>query len=269
MRLLRENKILREYKSIVLENLKQAKSYVVAGKLSKEDLTSLVNSDPTPQKKYVGWMAKVWIDEKPSIEDLSTTIEQFNRFVESDKIKTKDINQFKSYENLKNEIDRINKSGEGLSRKDLEDDYETIVNTPDLLIMVPHTHEASRKLGLTTFKFRYCKDKEGKFTGKQDSHWCTTYAAPDHFNDYYYNQNVTLYYIKVKSEKMQQELIKAFPEIVEVETPSGDKQVPRGAVMQIVALAVLGDGRVDGYDSLDGQLSQEAIDEFKNIIGIS
>ena len=111
------------------------------------------------------------------------------------KAKTKDINQFKSFKYLKSEVDNINQSGDNLSVKDLEKDYDVVLDNEDVLIMSPHTHEASRKLGLTHFAFRDCDN------GK-DSAWCTTYKAPDHFNDYYYSNNVTFYYIKVKSQRI-------------------------------------------------------------------
>jgi hypothetical protein len=114
--------------------------------------------------------------------------------------------------------------------------------------MTPHTHEASRKLGLSYFSFRDCGG------GKKDSAWCTTYKAPDHFNDYYYTNDVTFYYIKIKSkkiiEKLQQEFPKNYKNLI------------------IVALAVISDtGKIDGYDGLDKQLSSSDIVKYRKIIG--
>ena len=240
-------KLLKENKQYVLENVKQGKIYVSQGKLSEEDLKTLISSSPDP--KYVGWMAKIWIAEKPDIDDLRNTVEEYNVFLNKGKAKTKDINQFKTFKDLYNEVDTINKSGEGVSVKDLESDYETVIDNSDLLIMSPHTHEASRKLGLSQFAFRSCKD------GGKDSAWCTTYKAPDHFNDYYYSSNVTFYYIKVKSPKMIEQLKQAFPK--------------KWKNMIVVALTVLDDGRIDGYDGLDKQISSKDIKTFTDIIGIS
>ena len=144
-----KSKLLTENKQYILENIKQAKQYVDAGKLSEDDLKKLIEIDPTPTKKFVGWMAKIWIAEKPDLNDLRNTIEEYNTFLNKGKIKTKDINAFKSFKDLHSEVDSINQSGEGVSVKDLENDYETIIDTPNLLIMSPHTHEASRKLGLS------------------------------------------------------------------------------------------------------------------------
>jgi hypothetical protein len=240
-------KLLRENKVTILENVKIGKQYVQQGKLSEEDLKKLIEIDPTPQKKYVGWMSKIWITEKPDINNLRNTVEEYNTFLNKDKAKTKDINQFKSFKALHDEVDQINQSGEGTSVKDLENDYDTVINNDRLLIMSPHTHEASRKLGLSYFSFRDCE-------GGKDSAWCTTYKAPDHFNDYYYTNNVTFYYIRVKSPELIQKLKEAFPRMYKE--------------LEVVALAVLDNGEIDGYDGLDNQMSTEDIKTFTKIIGI-
>ena len=151
------SKLLTENKKYIIENVSQAKTYVGQGKLSEDELKQLIEIDPTPTRKYVGWMAKQWISKTVTdIDDLRNTIEEYNTFLTKGKAKTKDINQFKSFEDLKKEVDKINQSGEALSTKDLESDYETVIDNSDLLIMTPHTHEASRKLGLSQFAFIKC-----------------------------------------------------------------------------------------------------------------
>jgi len=247
---IKNSKLLIENKHFILENVKQAKQYVSSNKLTQDELKTLINIDPTPTRKFVGWMAKQWINKQVTdIDELKNTIEEFNTFLEKGKTKTKDIYQIKTFKTLKDEVDSINKTGESISVKDLESDYDTIIDNSDLLIMSPHTHEASRKLGLSYFAFRDC---EG---GGKDSSWCTTYKAPDHFNGYYYINNVTFYYIKVKSPQMIEQLKQAFPEMWKN--------------MVVTALAVLPNGKIDGYDGLDKQISKKDIDTFINIIGIS
>jgi hypothetical protein len=242
---LKKYKLLKENKHYILENVKQGKMYVSQSKLSEEDLKTLIQISPDP--KYVGWLAKIWINEKPDIDDLRNTIEEYDTFLKKGKAKTKDINQFKSFKALHDEVDQINKSGEGISVKDLEKDYDTIVDNNDLLIMSPHTHEASRYLGLSKFAFRDCE-------GGKDSAWCTTYKAPDHFNDYYYSNNVTFYYVRVKSPKIIEQLAEAFPK--------------RYKALEVVALAILEDGQIDGYDGLDKQINAKDIKTFTDIIGV-
>ena len=242
--------LLRENKQYILENVKQAKQYVDSGKLTQEELKTLIEIDPTPARKYVGWIAKQWVNKQVTdIDELRNTIEEFNTFLEKGKAKTRDIYQLKSFKDLAAEVDQINKSGEGVSVRDLEADYDTVLDNDDLLIMAPHTHEASRKLGLSHFAFRDCGD------GTKDSSWCTTYKAPDHFNDYYYQKNVTFYYVRVKSQQMIEQLKQAFPK--------------RWKNMIVVALAVLDNGMIDGYDGLDKQIKQEGIKTYTDIIGVS
>jgi len=243
---LRGLKFIRKNYDLIKESVKQGKTYVDQGKLSKQDLEIIITASPDP--KYVGWMSKIWISEKPDIDDLRNNIEEFDTFAKKGKSKTADINQFKSFEDLKSEVDEINQSGEAMSNKDLELDYETLVDNDNMLIMVPHTHEASRKLGLSYFSFRDCDN------GKKDSAWCTTYKSPNHFNDYYYTNGVTFYYIRVRSQKIIDQLEKAFPN--------------RYKQLEVVALAVLKNKKIDGYDGLDKQISNKDIDTYKQILGL-
>ena len=74
-------------------------------------------------------------------------------------------------------------------------------------------------------------------------------------NNYYYNHNATFYYIKVKSEKLINQLKEAFPN--------------RWKNLIVTALVVLEDGKMDGYDGLDKQIKKKDITTFTNIIGIS
>jgi len=245
---------------MIVENKRQAELYVTQGKLSLDDFKKLLEIDPSKQKKYVGWIAKQWIIKagKLSIDDLRNTIEEYDVFLNKGKVKTKDINAFKTFEDLAAEVKELNDSGEGLSDTDRENDYETIVDNNDILVMCPHTHEASRKLGLSTFKYRDCGD------GKKDSSWCTTYKASDHWNDYYLKSKATFYYFLIKSDVLMEKLETEFPFI--------NEDTMCGKNMRVVALAVLDDNRIDGYDGLnkqfDSDTSQTNVDKFRKIVGV-
>ena len=240
--------------SAIVENKRQAKLYVTQGKLSDDDFQKLLNIDPTKQKKYVGWMSKQWIskDGKLSIDDLRNTIEEYDVFLNKGKVKTKDINVFKTFEDLSSEVKDLNDTGEGLSDADKENDYETIVDNNDILVICPHTHEASRKLVLTIFKYRDCGD------GNKDSSWCTTYKTSDHWNSYYLKSNTTFYYFLIRSDVLMKKLKTSFP--------------LTGKNMRVVALAVSSDDKIDGYDGLDNRLdsgtSQRNVDKFRKIVGV-
>jgi hypothetical protein len=211
-------KLINILKEITLLEYNKSQLDYIAIKLNVEDrseLNSLMNSLDSQGIKYPDLKKQIEAGTLKNIEDLK-------------KLKT-------------------------VSKKDtskvLESDYETIVDNPDLLIMSPHTHEASRKLGLSQFTFRDC---EG---GGKNSAWCTTFKAPEHFNDYYYKDGVTFYYIKIKSPQMIEQLKQAFP-----------KNYKK---LEVVALVVYPDGKIDGYDGLDNKIPPENIKTFTNIIGIS
>ena len=242
--------LLLEQVYIYCENTRQAKQLVQAGKIDQEDLDYLIKADPTKTKKYVGWMAKQWansVNEDPyDIGYLKSTIEEFDVFLQRGKTSKKDIYQYKTFKDLWQEVDRLNQSGGGKSNKELESDYEVIRDDDTLLICVPHTHEASRKLGLSKFAFRECG--EGL-----DSAWCTTYKAPDHFNDYYYDSEMTFYYIKVRSEQLQQEL----------------EATGFGPEHSVVAVAVSNRSDMEAYDGNDEMLSDDELQQYLDIIGVS
>ena len=247
MRLLTST-LLKENKEIIIENIKQAKMYVQQGKLSQDDFNKLLTIDNTPTKKYIGWVSKIWITEKPEFDELANSIEQYTILSDKNKIDEKDINKFKGFKDLKAAIDSVNQQGGSKSKKDLEDDYEVIIDNDDLLIVSPNSHEASRKLGLTKFAYRDCGG------GSKDSAWCTTYKAPEHWNKYYYDNEVTFYYVLVKSAEMKQKLKQAMP-----------KKTPQ---IYVTALALLSNGAIDGYDGKDTQLTPSQIKQFTDIIGI-
>ena len=91
MKLIR-TKLLTENKRYILENVKQAKMYADQGKLSEDELKQLIEIDPTPTRKFVGWMAKQWIAKTVTdIDDLRNTIEEYNTFLNKGKAKTKII----------------------------------------------------------------------------------------------------------------------------------------------------------------------------------
>ena len=237
------------YTHLIVENRKQAKELVVQGKLKPEEFEQLQTIDPSQTKKYMGWMARQWIAKNVTdIDELRNKIEEYDSFVKNGKAKTKDIYQFPSFADLKKEVDELNAAGSE-SKSELRDDYEIIMDTDKLFIAVPHTHEASRYLGLSKFSYRDC---EG---GSKDSAWCTTYKAPDHFNDYYFKQQITFYYIRIKDEAMIELAKAAFP--------------ARGGAMVVTALLVDKNGKVSScYDGDDKQMSGAEITKFRKIIGI-
>ena len=259
---------------VLIENVGQARKYVELQLLSKDVLEKLISIDPSKTNKYVGWMSKIWMSEHPDLDQLKNTIEEYDVFLNKGKVKTKDINQFKTFKDLQSEVDFLNESGEGVSNKDFESDYDTIVNNEDLLIMSPHTHEASRKLGLSHFAFRDCSE------GGKDSQWCTTYKSPDHFNNYYYTHNATFYYIKVKSKQIIQKLKKYFPDrwkqlivialvVLDNEKMDDYYDIENGQMGDYDDYGERVIGTIDGYDGLDKQINNEDVNTLISIMKLN
>ena len=236
-------------KTVLRENTKFAKLQVINGKLTSEEFKQLVGIDPSPTKKYVGWMAKQWIAKNVTdIDELRNKIEEYDAFFKSGKAKTKDVYQFTSFDDLKKEVGELNAIGSE-SNSELRDDYEVVMDTDRLYIAAPHTHEASRYLGISKFQYRDC---EG---GTKDSAWCTTYKSPDHFTDYYFKQNYTIYYIRIIDELLIEKVKVKFPK--------------RGGAMVVTAVLITKEGVVHSwYDGNNKTLTQSEITTFRALIGI-
>lgn len=245
-----DTKLLKEnYGSSIVENRQLTKALLQKGEISEELYKKIEDADPTPQKKYMFWMAKQLLsNDTLNIDMLRNTIEEFDLFVKRGRIREKkDVNAYKTFDELKKVVDEINERG-AKSNKEMERDFEIIEDTEDMYIVVPHSHDASRKLGLSEFAYR--KRDQG---GDCDSAWCTTFKTDSHFLDYYYNQNITFYYVKIRSEKKKEELKKAFGKGWE------DKSM--------CAFVVHPDGEIEAYDAMDHRMSDQEVKKVRRVMG--
>jgi len=212
--------------------------------ITKEDIRLLQSIDPSPTKKYLDFLVKIWVKERSSvasIDELRNYIEEFHTLTENHRIRGIDVNMFRSYEEFKNFVNVENEKASA-SVEELENDYEVVRDDEDLLIVIPYTHEASRKLGLRYFGTRADKTCA----------WCTTYATNTHFNKYFYTDGVTFYYVKVRSKELQQQIY----------------NVTKSKSLFHVALVVNPDGTVEGYNEEDSAISSANLTKFRKIIGI-
>lgn len=188
----------------IVENKKVALQLMEQGKISNEKFQEIEAADRSPTKKYMGWMAKQWATGSVSdMAALQNLIDEYHTFITRGvQLKYRDINQYKTFAELHAEIQALNDKGEGVSNKAAADDYDTIQNDENLLIMSPHNYFASRKLALKYFAYRTLNPSGGYTYGDNgtDSSWCITYKNDQHFTDYYYSEGLTMYYIKVKPE---------------------------------------------------------------------
>jgi hypothetical protein len=247
--------LLEEVYFYLLENRSLGNQLISQGKLSPTDFQKIIDLDFSPSKKYVGWIAKQWVlGSIKDIELLKNTLKKFESLSNRGKTKNKDIYTYKTWEELKQDIDYLQDSGQEISSSVLEGDFEVLKDDKNLLIISPHTHEASRKLGLSHFAFRDCKG------GGKDSAWCTTYKAPNHFNDYYYKDNATLLYIKVRSDEILKKL----------------KQSDYGSEYSVVALVLFPSETshqefksIEGYNGLDKKFEGSLVHNYLKILNIN
>ena len=169
-------KKLHSYK--IFENLKFAKSELSNGEISQKDFDYLLNLDKSETKKYIGWMVK-------HFKGVETNLFR-NKLEEFQSLNMGDIYRFKTFDELEKAVD-IENNKKSMSFKEQAKDYDVIIDNEDMFLVSPHSHEASRKLGLKYFAFR-TKD------GVKDCAWCTTYSNNANFNDYYYYKSDTFYY---------------------------------------------------------------------------
>ena len=194
-------KLIKEFKEFMVnEGIQHAKLLLHHNKLSKNEFDEIISIDPTQQKKYVDWIAKMYSTEntKPVLASLKNTIEEFNTYLTKGKIedKHKDINSFKSSSELIYYIDKLNKTGSAMSSSDLKKNYVVVVDNKDLTIFRPDTHEASNYLVNTYFK------NKSNSLGETAESWCVGVDADEHWNTYHLGQNATFYYVLIKSPEM-------------------------------------------------------------------
>ena len=86
---------------VILESIKLTKQWVATGKISKDIVNKIIDIDPTPTKRFSGWMAKQYIQKNiDDFDELQHTIEDFYRFLERDKTEHKDIFKYKTFQDI-------------------------------------------------------------------------------------------------------------------------------------------------------------------------
>ena len=167
------------------------KSYLDTDKINQSSFDALVNIDPTPQKKYIEWMVKTFVNGKLHHLDVNKygIIKDFNSLVDKNVIKNKDIN---SYENIEKVYDEVKKHEDVKTKGDIEravkkEGTKVVFENDKVLVVIPLTRESS------------C------FYGK-GTKWCTSGDVYNYFNDYFYNKGVNLYYVIPKTGKNEDKM---------------------------------------------------------------
>lgn len=180
------------------EDIQAVKKYYP--NIPDDTFMELIALDPTftgknSVGKYGKWILNIYNKGKITEEDfleIKKILDQFTIY--KNRISNKDLNSYKSVEELSDALAAVVDDDSMLSdrqklrfRKNVksgkiktsaEDDYDIVLDTPNFIVYVPNTHEASMKLGKNT-------------------KWCTAHENPDSYNKYTENDG-KLYIVKNK-----------------------------------------------------------------------
>lgn len=207
--------------SIIDESLSTAKERYLGKEIDEETFKQLIELDPTAKRnkfKYIDFICKSFV-EGATMDEIRNKVTEFDdlsnrNLVDKEK---KDITKYKTFKEFSEYVDSMNnvKSKTNIE-KEIKKGADIIIDNADMFIVAPRTHEASCIYGAGT-------------------KWCTTMTTNTHWQRYYYSDNVTFYYITIRSEAIKKKL--------------------RNKNLEKVAIVVFADGRrMDAYDAADDQI---------------
>ena len=190
--------ILRINESVLYEDIAAVKKYYP--NIPDNTFMELIALDPTytgkdSVGKYGKWILNLFNRGKISEKDFEEIPELLNQFTTyKNRIQNKDLNAYKTLDDLAGMLASViddmsmltpsqktkflKRVKSGRIMVDKSEDYDIVLDTPNFIVYVPNTHEASMKLGKGT-------------------KWCTAHENPDWYNDYTKNGG-KLYIIKNK-----------------------------------------------------------------------
>ncbi|MGP8214259.1 MAG: leucine-rich repeat domain-containing protein [Bacteroidia bacterium] len=185
--------------------------YVKRGLISQADLEFLAELDPSPNQKYLPFIIKYYL-ANVDLDQLRNRISEYDALLNRSQVVIKDIHSFKTFQQLDLYVQELNNisSTRGLKRL-IKKDAEIILDTNDIFIVRPQSHEASCLYGAGT-------------------KWCTTAKNHVHWERYFYDYLMTFYYIQVRSDEIK-------------------KKLPEDSWK--LAVAVFPNGRMRVYDAAD------------------
>lgn len=180
------------------EDIEAVKKYYP--NIDDDTFMQLIQLDPTYRGnqslgKYGKWILNLYNKGNLSTDDMNSITDVLNQFTTyRNRIHNKDLNSYKSLSDLEDILatvvdddsmltDRqklrfLKNVKAGRTKISAEDDYDVVLETPNFIVYVPNTHEASMKLGNGT-------------------KWCTAHENPDWYNKYT-KDNSKLYIVKNK-----------------------------------------------------------------------
>jgi len=182
------------------------KQFVASGKISRSDFDFLSELDPSDKKKYLPFIVKSYL-ENVNLDLLTNRVIEYDTLVKRNLVGQCDILRFKNFAQFDSYvIESRNIKSQREIRKQAKSDAEIVLNTEDLIIVRPKTHQASCFYGAGT-------------------KWCTIADSNVYFNYYLFEQRITLYYLQVKSLEMKSKLGPNLHKVAFVVRPNMDISV--------------------------------------------
>ena len=189
---------LRIKEELLNETLDDIKKYYP--NIPEDTFMELIALDPTytgkdSAGKYGKWLLNLYNRGKISENDFDEITPLLNQFkIYRNRIKNKDLNSYKTLDDLaqvlasvvdddsmltpRQKVRFLKNVKSGKVSLDKSNDYDIVLDTPNFIVYVPNTHEASMKLGKGT-------------------KWCTAHENPGWYNRYIEDEH-KLYIIKDK-----------------------------------------------------------------------
>ena len=139
------------------EKLKE-KSFILKNQLAVEILGRLEDADPTPNKNYVQWLARTYINNDDSFEDVESTtadfLDKFHRLKIKHHLDNNDIGQYKDFNTFMDDMAKYpNDLIDDDQGKKKKYNADIIYDEKGILIVRPNDVEASCRYGRGT---RWC-----------------------------------------------------------------------------------------------------------------
>ena len=161
--------------------------YVKKGLISQTDLEFLAEFDPSPNQKYLPFIIKSYL-ANTDLDMLRNRISEYDALLNRSQVVIKDIHSFKTFQQFDEYVQMLNNISSTRELKRLiKKDAEIILDTNDIFIVRPQSHEASCLYGAGT-------------------KWCTTAKNHVHWEQYFYDYLMTFYYIQVRSDEIKKNL---------------------------------------------------------------
>ena len=171
------------------ESLASARArFLKPGLVDQSTFDQLKALDPTPTFKYLDKIIEFFISGT-KIDELEKTISRFHMLLGKNQVKTRDINAFKTFDQLRSETQSSETQyASKQETKAREKDYDLVHEDQNWIVVIPRTEDASCKYGAGT-------------------KWCTSGEENNQYKNYT-RSGITLYYIISKDLPKKDRLYK-------------------------------------------------------------